>query len=562
MTAGSATALRRWIKGIRPSNMVLLAAVPFIIYLFASSRNYQRSLVFILGIEDRAGEILLGFLVLLAAALLGAVLPYLYLRGRLAVGRNLRLGLGAFGLHLVLLAAAALAFDLSALLNSIVAAELDPRTTDWLVEGGRPPLLSDGAMAVVTGTFQIGALAYGLGALVLFLGPLLVLGRGGRHPLVQAGAWLVLAADALIVLFLLLYAHLGFSTGLMITLRATFFSYGVAAILGLIWALLVSLKAGDHTLKVYSAIALAMIAASAWFLTRPQEDFALIGGLEGRIAIIKGTPQSLTDQIRFGDFPDAPEGSSRIRSVATLERALELMSGDQRISAAFLPEAQAPAGVPVLWRTSFLADQYRYPAYILGTLGVLLVLLTFGAWHGGLHPLAVFAEFFIDTIRGIPMLVIILYIGLPLSGAIKDATGGALDMPNMMRGVVAISIGYSAYMAEIFRAGIEAIPKGQIEAARSLGLKNWLVARLVILPQAIRIVIPPLGNEFIAMLKDTSLLSILSVRDVTQRMREFQSSSFLPFEPFNTAAILYVGLTLAASSFLKWIERRSNVQGQ
>ena len=84
----------------------------------------------------------------------------------------------------------------------------------------------------------------------------------------------------------------------------------------------------------------------------------------------------------------------------------------------------------------------------------------------------------------------------------------------------------------------------------------------MILPQAIRIVIPPLGNEFIAMLKDTSLLSILSVRDVTQRMREFQSSSFLPFEPFNTAATLYVGLTLAASSFLKWIERRSNVEAK
>jgi polar amino acid transport system permease protein len=479
------------------------------------------------------------------------------------VGRNLTVGLAAFAIHLVLLAVAVLGIDLSALLNTIVAAELDARTTDWLVEGARPPLLTDSAMAVVTAWFGTGALIYGLGALALFLGPLLVLGRrGGRHPLVKTGAWLVLGADALILLFLLLYAHLGFSTGLMITLRATFFSYGAAAVLGLVWALLVSLKAGDHTLKIYGAIALAMIVASAWFLTRPQEDFALIGSLEGRIAIIKGTPQSLTDQIRFGDYPDAPEGSSRIRSVATQERALELMFGDPRISAAFLPEAQAPAGVLVLWRTSFLADQYRYPAYILGALGVLLVLLTFGAWHGGLHPLAVFAEFFIDTIRGIPMLVIILYIGLPLSGTIKDITGGALDMPNMMRGVVAISIGYSAYMAEIFRAGIEAIPKGQIEAARSLGLKNWLVARLIILPQAIRIVIPPLGNEFIAMLKDTSLLSILSVRDVTQRMREFQSSSFLPFEPFNTAAILYVGLTLAASSFLKWIERRSRVEGQ
>ena len=110
MTIESTTAVRRWFKGIRPSNMVLLAAVPFIIYLFATSRNYQRSLVFILGIEDRAGEILLGFLLLLAITLLGAVLPYLYLRGRFAQGRTLAIGLGAFVLHLALLAAGAWAF--------------------------------------------------------------------------------------------------------------------------------------------------------------------------------------------------------------------------------------------------------------------------------------------------------------------------------------------------------------------------------------------------------------------------------------------------------------------
>ena len=160
------------------------------------------------------------------------------------------------------------------------------------------------------------------------------------------------------------------------------------------------------------------------------------------------------------------------------------------------------------------------------------------------------------------MLVIILYIGLPLSGAVKDATGGAINLPNMMRGLIAISIGYSAYMAEIFRAGIEAIDRGQIEAARSIGLSRWQTARFIVLPQAIRIVIPPLGNEFIAMLKDTSLLSILSVRDITQRTREFQSASFLPFAPFNTAAILYVVLTLAAASGLKWIERRMDQQSK
>jgi len=193
---------------------------------------------------------------------------------------------------------------------------------------------------------------------------------------------------------------------------------------------------------------------------------------------------------------------------------------------------------------------------------LLLGPLTISAVQHHRHPLSVSAEFFIDTVRGIPMLVIILFIGLPLAGSIKDVTDGAIDLPNVLRGVIAIAIGYSAYLAEIFRAGIEAVPRSQIEAARSLGLSTWQLARLVVLPQALRIVIPPLGNEFIAMLKDTSLLSILSVRDMTQRMREFQSASFLPFAPFNSAALLYVCLTLAAASLIGFIERKYDVKSR
>ena len=113
-----------------------------------------------------------------------------------------------------------------------------------------------------------------------------------------------------------------------------------------------------------------------------------------------------------------------------------------------------------------------------------------------------------------------------------------------------MALAYSAYLAEIFRSGINAIPVGQIEAAASIGLNRWQTARLIILPQAFRIVIPPLGNELIAILKDTSLLSILSIRDITQRMREFQSASFLPFAPYNSAAILYILLSLEAYSLL------------
>ncbi len=132
--------------------------------------------------------------------------------------------------------------------------------------------------------------------------------------------------------------------------------------------------------------------------------------------------------------------------------------------------------------------------------------------------------------------------------------------PTSIRGIVAMAVAYSAYLAEIFRSGINAVPAGQVEAARSIGLNRWQTARLIVLPQAFRIIIPPLGNELIAIFKDTSLLSILSIRDITQRMREFQSASFLPFAPYNSAAIFYIFLTLAAASLVNTIERKYDVK--
>jgi polar amino acid transport system permease protein len=123
-----------------------------------------------------------------------------------------------------------------------------------------------------------------------------------------------------------------------------------------------------------------------------------------------------------------------------------------------------------MWRVTFLPEQYKLPGLGLGIIGLILAIVTFGGAVHFRHPLAVAAEFYVDTIRGIPILVIILYVGFPLSGTLKDMTDGGIDLPNLVRGIIALAIGYSA-MAEIFRAGIEAVPKGQVEAARSLGLK-------------------------------------------------------------------------------------------
>ncbi len=545
-----------WPFRIRPSNLVLLAAAPFIIYLFATVENYQRSLRFILGVGENAGAIFFGFLNILAILLLGVGIAFLLLRGRLTTQRHRRYVLAALALHLAWLALLVFQIDLTAFWNSVIVNIIDQRTSTLIDIQSRPLALTVQTQQAIAVGLRWASLAYIALVGIFIFAPVLA----AKRPYPTAALSLFLVNGGAIA-FLLLVAHLGFATGLFVTIRATIVAYVAAAILGLMLAGMLGLTLGQHTLRNYLIVALILGIGSAVLFTRPQESYVLVGGLDQRVAIVKGTPKRLSNAIRFGDVPAALGESTAIRGAATVERALELQADDtNNISGAFIPGTLAPPGIPIVWQVNYLPDRFRTPAILATVLGAFLLVLLLGAWQSGVHPLAVFGEFFIDVVRGIPMLVIILYIGLPLSGAVKDATNGVIDLPNMIRGIVAISIGYSAFMAEIFRAGIEAIPRGQVEAARSIGLSRWHTARLVVLPQALKIVIPPLGNEFIAMLKDTSLLSILSVRDLTQRTREFQAASFLPFAPFNSVAILYVVLTLAASSMVKWVERHTDAK--
>jgi polar amino acid transport system permease protein len=350
--------------------------------------------------------------------------------------------------------------------------------------------------------------------------------------------------------------------GIGTTVLVAILAYLFSSILGITLAGLLLLQLSEKTLQRFLIAGLALSLASIFFFTRPKQDYTLVGSLEGSVAIIKGTPDRVADQIKARTFDSSvatEEKPVKVRGVDTVETALSRLQ-EGVVTGVFVPTAQAPTDLPKLWQTTFLADSARNPAVLLLTFGIFILLLTLGGWNSGHHPLAVFAELYVDLMRGIPMLVIILYVGFPIIGAIRDATGGVIDIPLLVRGVVGISLGYAAYMAEIFRAGIQAIPKGQYEASRSLGLTGWQTARFIVLPQALKIVIPPLGNEFIAMVKDTSLLSVLSVRDITQRAREFSSATFQTFPPFNTVAILYVVLTLAASSLVKFVERRTDTQ--
>ena len=145
----------------------------------------------------------------------------------------------------------------------------------------------------------------------------------------------------------------------------------------------------------------------------------------------------------------------------------------------------------------------------------------------------------VDGIRGVPLLVLIFFIYFGL--------GKILSLPQFLAGVLAIGICYSAYVGETVRAGIQAVPKGQWEAARSLGLGQRQCLRYIILPQAVRIVIPPVMNDFIACLKDSSLVSIIGLRELTRAGREYSSSTFQDFRTWLVVGALYLILTFALS---------------
>ncbi len=130
------------------------------------------------------------------------------------------------------------------------------------------------------------------------------------------------------------------------------------------------------------------------------------------------------------------------------------------------------------------------------------------------------------------------------------------DVSLMWRAVFALTIGYSAFIAEIFRAGIQSVDKGQIEAAKALGLTRVQRFRLVVFPQALRVVFPPLSNDFVAMVKDSSLVSVLGVADITQMGKVYASGSFRFFETYSIVAYVYLVLTIGLSLALRGVEKR------
>ncbi|MFQ5435887.1 MAG: amino acid ABC transporter permease [Anaerolineae bacterium] len=163
---------------------------------------------------------------------------------------------------------------------------------------------------------------------------------------------------------------------------------------------------------------------------------------------------------------------------------------------------------------------------------------------------------YVEFIRGVPTLVLIFTVAFVIVPEVSKNLGVENSVPPNTRAIVALSVIYGAFLAEIFRAGIESIPRGQMEAARSLGMTYGQSMRYIILPQALRNISPALGNDFIAMLKDSSLVSVLAVRDLTQQARLYAGSSFRFRETYLVLTFLYLTMTLTLSMLLRWYERR------
>jgi polar amino acid transport system permease protein len=215
--------------------------------------------------------------------------------------------------------------------------------------------------------------------------------------------------------------------------------------------------------------------------------------------------------------------------------------GTGKIHADFLAE-WAPfilGGVPVTIFVSVCSIALAVVFALVGALGRL----------SRTAPIYALATLYVSLVRGTPLIVqiIFVYLALPEFGLVIDPLQG---------GILTLAFNYGAYMTEIFRAGIQAIPRGQIEAAQSLAMPEGLIMRRIVLPQAVRIVIPAIGNEFIAMIKDSALVSLVTIQELFWRAQTVGSRNFRSFETLLIAAVIYWFLTIGFSFVQERLEQR------
>jgi polar amino acid transport system permease protein len=222
-----------------------------------------------------------------------------------------------------------------------------------------------------------------------------------------------------------------------------------------------------------------------------------------------------------------------------------------------------------IWITIFVTVVAFALASALG-LAVALMGLSRSAW------LRQGARFYVEIIRGVPIIVLLFWIAFagvpafvagwnwmtaPLQSAGLFGEMQVRDVSLLWRAIIALTVAYSSFIAEIFRAGIQAVDIGQIEAAKALGLSRYRRFRHVVWPQAFRTILPPYGNDFVSMVKDSSLVSVLGVADITQMGKVYAAGSFRFFETYSIVAYIYLILTIGLSLALRRLEKRLRRDG-
>lgn len=212
------------------------------------------------------------------------------------------------------------------------------------------------------------------------------------------------------------------------------------------------------------------------------------------------------------------------------------------------------SAIPTLLVGALVTIQLTLISIAVGmVLGSLVGILSLSRWQ----PIRLLMRFYVDFVRGTPLLVQIfmVYFGLP---ALANNLNWELSFERWAAGILALGLNVAAYIAEIVRAGIQSIQKGQWEAAESLGLSGFQAMRYVIFPQALRRMLPALGNEFITLLKDTSLVAVIGYEELFRKGQLIVANNYRAFEIYTAVAIGYLIMTVLASQGFHWLERRLN----
>lgn len=170
----------------------------------------------------------------------------------------------------------------------------------------------------------------------------------------------------------------------------------------------------------------------------------------------------------------------------------------------------------------------------------------------------IIAQVFVDVIRGVPMIVLAYFVFFGVPYACKNILGFNFTLTALSAGTICLALNCGAYMAEIIRAGIQSVDKGQMEAARSLGLPYWRAMQRVVLPQAIRTMIPSIINQFIITLKDTSILSVIGFPELVNSAKNVIAITFKSFQVWGIVAVMYLVVITLLSKLAKVLERRLN----